>query len=244
MPDLRLCDISSYYQAFTLDGADVDAFLQAQLSRDLTQTEIARAYDTAWCDAKGRVRCLLILWRLGPNTWRALVPRSALKEWTKLSMYVLRAAVRITACDCPTGVVDCRPQTPRTPLPGIPLDARTALVDQREADTLHAAIEPDAQAWLAMRMLSGIAQWPGLAVGAEIPQSLGLRPGQELALQKGCYPGQEIISRVHYRGRPPRRLVTTIGAQVPADAFAQAPLPLCPQWHIAQSLRSASAQTG
>jgi folate-binding protein YgfZ len=90
-----------------------------------------------------------------------------------------------------------------------------------------------------MRMLSGIAQWPGVVAGAEIPQSLGLRNGQELGLHKGCYPGQEIISRVHYRGRPPRRLVTTIGDHAPPDAFAQAALPLYPQWHIAQSLRSA-----
>lgn len=238
MPDLHLCDISSYYQAFTLHGDDVDAFLQAQLSRDLTKAAIGHAYDSVWCDAKGRVRCMLIIWQAQAHEWRALVPNAAVVEWQKLRMYVLRSAVHIDQAPCPLGLLDYSAGNARPELPGIELDTRSRLLEARHKAELDAANTVDAQAWLAMRMLSGVAQWPGLSAGSEIPQSLGLRTGQELALHKGCYPGQEIISRVHYRGRAPRRLVTTIGPQPPADAFAQAPLPLKPGWTVAQSLRS------
>ena len=76
-------------------GADVPAFLHAQLSRAVADLDPDHAPLAAWADARGRVRALFRVCRL-EERWLLLTPRDGANELLKkLRMFVLRAKVEL-----------------------------------------------------------------------------------------------------------------------------------------------------
>ena len=66
------------------------------------------------------------------------------------------------------------------------------------------AISPEE--WLAFRLSRGVARIEEQSVGEYLPQDLNYDLKGYIDFDKGCYTGQEIIARLHYRGKPKRRL--------------------------------------
>lgn len=243
-------DLSRNYFALQVHGPDAGAFLQSQLAADLRSCAHGTAIWTAWVDARGRPRALLHAMHCTHNKWTLLTQSSFADNLQRLQMFVLRAQATITAVDVIQGELGPSPSAPVTgggialgggrvitlAAPGIESGAtRTPADDCTPADGI--------MQWRARSALCGEAQLDAADCATEIPQSLGLTLESGYSLRKGCYPGQEIISRVHYRGRPPRRLVTTIAPAAPADARFVAPLASTGNV-IAQSLRPISREPG
>lgn len=209
--DRPMCiDLSADYCCATIQGPDALSFLQAQFACDVTAIAPLTARWTCWADARGKVRALGHLANLGDDHWRFICARSFAPAMRKLAMFVLRSRVSLQL-DAPVwgGL-------------GLPAQPGAARIDQDRS--LHTAPPTDTAIadrplWQCVAALQGEAQFDAEACADEIPQSLGLGPERGFSLTKGCYPGQEIISRVHYRGRPPRKLITTLAKKAPEDAL-------------------------
>ncbi|HXV05807.1 MAG TPA: glycine cleavage T C-terminal barrel domain-containing protein [Solirubrobacterales bacterium] len=78
------------------------------------------------------------------------------------------------------------------------------------------AVEVDAEAVEVLRIEAGIPRF-GAEMGAEtMPAEAGIVE-RAVSFEKGCYIGQEPVARLHYRGRPNRRL---LGLRLSAPAAA------------------------
>jgi tRNA-modifying protein YgfZ len=85
--------------------------------------------------------------------------------------------------------------------------------DEREA--------ADADELEPLRIEAGAPAWGKELDETVLPAEAGLDE-THVSFTKGCYPGQEPIARLHYRGRPNRRLrVLEVGEAQPGDEIFQ-----------------------
>lgn len=79
------------------EGPDATSFLQGQLSSDVDALAPGAAQWSSYNSAKGRMLGTLLLWRAGPDAFRAWVAADLAEPLRKrLSMFVLRAKVKVT----------------------------------------------------------------------------------------------------------------------------------------------------
>ena len=226
-------------------GADAVAFLNAQLSRNVDAGRPLRATLAGWHDAKGRV--LAVLWALWlGDRWLLLVKGTDAEDLLRrLSMYVLRADVRLrNACEgwravAVVGRTDASEETLFASLGANPCDAaagadgtyairigpRLAYViapcgNLRAIDDLFASGSAETAAIKEIR-LGLVSLVPELA-GRYTAHMLNLDRLGAVSFDKGCYPGQEIIARTQNLGSAKRRLFRYSGPleQVPSVGSA------------------------
>jgi len=86
------------------------------------------------------------------------------------------------------------------------------------ADKLTSAMNAgDVNSWQARQIEQGIGRIEAATVEEFIPQMLNYDLTGHVSFDKGCYTGQEVVARMHYRGKPKRRLyrATMTENQVP-----------------------------
>jgi folate-binding protein YgfZ len=81
----------------------------------------------------------------------------------------------------------------------------------RIAQSMQAAT-PDQ--WQALQIAAGIGRIETATVEEFIPQMLNYDLTDHISFNKGCYTGQEVVARLHYRGKPKRRMYL---AQLPGS---------------------------
>lgn len=90
------------------------------------------------------------------------------------------------------------------------------------AEKLAATMSPgDANSWKAQQIEQGLGRIEAATVEAFIPQMLNYDLTGFVSFDKGCYTGQEVVARMHYRGKPKRRLYRATlneGHPLPAGA--------------------------
>ncbi len=220
-------------------GSDVIAFLQGQLSNDLTQLSATRALLAGYHNPQGRTIALLRLIENGPGDILAILPRELIPAVVaRLGKFILRAKVKLTdesAAWTIRGIsgapeaTDAAPPEPPGPLPqavnevrrtGAALVVRTGeaplrllAVQPRSApDALGALPAAPESAWHAA-MVAGAEPQVFAATSEEfVAQMLNLDVLGAIDFAKGCYTGQEVIARAHYRGRVKRRLQRFVSA--------------------------------
>jgi folate-binding protein YgfZ len=75
------------------------------------------------------------------------------------------------------------------------------------ADRLAEAMtQSDVNNWLGLQIKQGIARIEAATTEEFIPQMLNYDLTGHISFNKGCYTGQEVVARLHYRGKPKRRL--------------------------------------
>lgn len=74
---------------------------------------------------------------------------------------------------------------------------------QQLAQRMDEGTEAD---WQALQIAAGIARIEAGTTGEFIPQMLNYDATGHISFNKGCYTGQEVVARMHYRGKPKRRL--------------------------------------
>ncbi|MCY3732260.1 MAG: hypothetical protein OXF98_13045 [Rhodospirillaceae bacterium] len=218
LPSLRFLEVS---------GADAEAFLNAQLSRNVAGRGSDRAPLSAWHDSKGRVRALLRALR-NAERWLVMAhgsdPHALIRN---LTVFVLRADVQLRDVSAHwhggavLGDLDAW------------LAARGAELGEASGDVLSGDGAFLVRVSRQMAYLAGektratLASELPAADGpqgelAEIraglldlspeladrfsPHMLNLDRLGVLAFDKGCYPGQEVIARVQHLGNLKRRL--------------------------------------
>ena len=208
----------------SVQGADAEAFLQAQTMNDVAALAPGHWHWNGWLTPKGRVIALFALLRLAPDRFLAVLPDMPADAFrTALQRFVFRSKVTLADADVvaaagimPTpAVADAIAGDPAGGLAiGIDRDAGPRalwLLPVGQAAPAEPAVEA---AWRAADIARGVPRLGVAQREAWTPQRLSLERLQAYSLRKGCYPGQEIVARTRYLGRLKQR---TYRLHLPVD---------------------------
>ncbi len=247
-PGVLLCDLSQF-GVLRVSGEDAQTFLQNMLSNDLSLVGSGCAQLSSLNTPKGRMLASMLIWRDASGYFLQL-PRSLGEPIRKkLSMYVLRAKVKVAEVSDEIVMLGLSgaiaSQLLRSQFGDLP-EQPYGYTDFGQAgvlkysDTRFLVIAGTSQAQLLWRtfslqaQLQGSANWDWLNIRAGIPIILPQTQEQfvpqmvnfELLggvnFKKGCYPGQEIVARMQYLGKLKRRMYL---AHLVGTTLQEAPLP-------------------
>ena len=227
-PQVKVLPLESL-GALRMRGRDVVAFLQGQLSSDVTRLGVARWLLAGYHNPQGRVLALMRLFEPAPGEVLALLPRELVTPvMTRLRAFILRSKVELaddSAAWRIEGLIGAEAPPPAAQLPG----AAAAVARLGESFVVRVGAHParwlsvspaaahDAGAfaqceraqpelWQRHAIANGEPQVYAATSGEFLAQMLNLDALGAIAFDKGCYTGQEVIARAHYRGRVKRRL--------------------------------------
>lgn len=218
----------SCLDVFQVSGNDAKDFLHGQLSSDLEALAEGQFQLSSWCNIKGRVIAILLLYRSHDCYYLLLEKELSERVIKRLQMFVLRADVTISPANDQLVRLGIKGKEVHESFQALQQAAGSTgtffTLQLADADprslvlcTVDHAISlwqqlaelatPVASRfWLEHDISSGIP-WPGEAGSEEfLPQSINLDLLAGLSFNKGCYPGQEIISRMHFRGKLKQRM--------------------------------------
>lgn len=213
-------------------GEDATLFLHNLLTNDVKGLTVDGVQRNGLCNAKGRLLATLLIWREGADLMIAVPADLHAVILKKLSLYVLRAKVKLTdASDervllglsgpqFETALTSLAPVSP-PPLKNlrieqgmlIRLDERRVLLalDPLAApriwqNLILAARPVGLSAWHWLEIVAGIPSITSPTYEEFIPQMVNFDLIGGVSFNKGCYPGQEIVARTKYLGRIKRRM--------------------------------------
>jgi len=224
----------SHFGLIGFSGEDAESFLQGQLSCDvrLTKHSAAAVYGS-YCNPKGRMLASFLLWHDKSQYVMQLpaVLQPAIRK--RLSMYVLRAKVKLADMGdtlIRIGVAGSNADTLIGRVLGRIPDRDSGMIHTEKGSVLRLgqdrfelilAPEQGPEVWGRLNEDSvpvGASVWEWLQIKAGIPiilpatqeqfipQMANLDAIGGISFQKGCYPGQEIIARTQYLGKIKRRM--------------------------------------
>ncbi len=228
-----LCNLEQF-GTLRVSGIDSQQFLQNLFSNDIREVNNAQAQPSSFNSAKGRMLATFLIWRDGDD-YLLQLPQMLLESMRKkLSMYVLRAKVKIT--DSSNEIIslglsgdkatEILRQLHNEELPVLGVSHVPSLSTSiiRISDTrfqLNTTLEQAPTLWQLLATEAntvGSAYWDWLNIHAGIPVILPQTQEQfvpqmanldligGINFKKGCYPGQEIVARMHYLGKLKRRM--------------------------------------
>jgi len=236
----------SHFGLLQFSGTDAQAFLQGQLSCDVTGLQLRHAIYGSYNTPKGRMLATFLLWR--DNTGYTMqLPRSLCEPIRRrLSMYVLRSKVNIHDASDEYELLGAVGATAKTHIArlfvDVPANALTMtaiagasllrldaerfliVVDRGHAlsNDLAANLAPvSSETWDWTNIRAGIPYITLATQDQFVPQMTNLDLINGISFAKGCYPGQEIVARMHYLGKLKQRMyfaaVTGEDIPVPGD---------------------------
>jgi len=233
-----------------VSGSEAAEYLQGQLTNDVEALSPGEGQYAALLDRKGHMQADMRVLRTSPEeVWIDTEPEGLEAARRHLEMYKIGREVTVVdvsaeravlslvgprsveiagtaalpedACDAArVGGVACLAVGTAA---GIDLIAKSAeAAALREALSDAGAVEVGPEAAEIMRVEAGVPRF-GAEMSAEtMPAEAGIVE-RAVSFTKGCYIGQEPVARLHYKGRPNRRLR---GLELSAPAAAGASLRL------------------
>ena len=230
--ELVMCDLSQY-ATIKVSGEDALNFLQNMLSSDVREVSPQRTQISSLNSPKGRMLACLLVWRRQDDYFLHLPHSLCSPILKRLSMYVLRAKVKIEdvsaqqiclglngadsegliqrAFGSAPQAVWAVEQHDRASV--IRCDTQRFLIATSEQDVpviwqkLAVSARPvAATCWDWLNIRAGI---PVILPGTQdqfVPQMANLELIGGVSFKKGCYPGQEIVARMQYLGKLKRRM--------------------------------------
>lgn len=230
-----LADLS-HLAVLRAEGAEAQSFLQSQLSNDVKSVSETRAQLSAYCNAKGRMFAVFLIFRSPGDVYYLQLPADIAEPTLKrLRMFILRAKVKLEFADSSFGQIGLSGpnaeatlkatlgKVPRTDYDCISIDEITAIriPGPYARFVLYGPLQRLQPLWSSLSLKAmpvGAGPWSWLDILAGIPMIL---PGTVeefvpqmtnvdlvggVSFSKGCYPGQEIVARMHYLGRLKQRM--------------------------------------
>lgn len=232
-----LADLS-HFGIIHFSGEDAQSFLQGQVSCDVKVINPSATRATAlygsYCNPKGRMLASFLMWHDSSGYIMQLPSALQASIQRRLSMYILRAKVKLTDCSdalvrigtagehAETLVREFLGVVPGSLLevthvqPGsvirLAQDRFELLVPIEQAQTMWEGLSRNAapvgaSCWDWLDIKAGI---PVITLPTQeqfVPQMANLDTIGGISFQKGCYPGQEIVARTQYLGKIKRRMV-------------------------------------
>lgn len=199
-------------------GDEAESFLQNLLTNDLTTLAPNQARLCGLCNPKGRLLALLIVIKIADRFLLLLPEQIQAAIQQRLTMFILRSKVTIqSVSDTLCGAAVYQPSTKSdallasaqiiTDMPGID-GLKLAIFKQQDAEHMASQSLNIAghNAWTLLLIEHGLPQVYQASQEAFTPQQVNLELVGGVSFKKGCYPGQEVVARLHYLGKPSRRL--------------------------------------
>ncbi len=230
-----LADLS-HLAVLCAEGADAHSFLQGQFSNDILLVSETRAQLSAYCNAKGRMFAIFLIFRRPDGAYCLQLPATVAEATLKrLRMFILRAKVKLEFADSGLGRIGLSGPNAeallKNALGNMPVSPYDSVVSDdvivirlpgpHARFELHAPLARLVTLWqtLSAKTLPvGAGPWSWLDIMAGIPvilpgtveefvpQMANLDLVGGVSFTKGCYPGQEIVARMHYLGRLKQRM--------------------------------------
>ena len=218
-----------------ISGADAQAYLQGQLTADVSDVSASVSRCAAWCSPKGRVLALFRLFADPSGGFRVVCERwFAASLLKRLRMFILRADVRIEdagdrlevvgvagvralanrfAAWAGTAEVDGASVLDDVTIARVPGHRPRFLVTgpparietTASARSVDGILRADPGAWRLADICAGVPRISATSSDAFLPQMLNLDRYGAVSFEKGCYVGQEIVARAQHLGRVKRR---------------------------------------
>ena len=224
-----------HYGVIYASGDDARSFIQAQFSNDVNLLDEQHVQFSAYCNPKGRMlaQFLVIPYREG---FLLLLAREILdKTLARLRMFILRSVVTLEDMTDQLVCLGLLGSTLVNTLPAkwsaLPHDDYTSISIEQ---SLFIKIPGPIPRYLVIGELAtataiwqelatnfkisgpGVWHWSDIQAGLPsiwsqtveefVPQMVNLELIGGVSFKKGCYPGQEIVARMHYLGKPKRRM--------------------------------------
>ncbi|MFC3909276.1 YgfZ/GcvT domain-containing protein [Legionella dresdenensis] len=212
----------SYLTIIALEGANAAAFLQGQLTCDVTKVGIDTIRQGLFCNLKGRILAStdVISWQ----GYKLVIPADLAADTHKsLATAAMLSRVSMSQCgDYAIWGLYC-PDKNNISLPELQLpepyclhdngrmccysiadDFYIMAVKKEHSVDLTTNTDTEVRGSLAWHMLQ--LQRPRIEIypstrGLFLPHRLDLHKHNYISFNKGCYKGQEIIARTHYRAK-------------------------------------------
>jgi folate-binding protein YgfZ len=216
-----------------LGGAEAAEYLQGQLTNDVEGLEPGEGRYAALLDRKGHIQADMRVLRLGPEeVWIDTEPVALETARRHLEMYKIGREVELADVTaerailsligpravevagtaalpehaCEEGAVEGAGCIAVGTTEGIDLIAASDDANElREALLGRGAAEVGEAAAEVLRIEAGRPRFGAEMSSATMPAEAGIVE-RAVDFEKGCYIGQEPVARLHYRGRPNRRL--------------------------------------
>jgi folate-binding protein YgfZ len=186
-----------------VSGADAEAFLQGQLSNDISKLDALSLQLSAYCQHQGKI--LALFWVTKNEDSFLLSFPSDLLEVIKprLQMFVIMSDVVIedvTKEHIQVGSIDEPNQE------ALAINDKLSLIITDKKDLNQFNLGP-IEDWGMACVESALPEIFLMTSEKLVPQMLNLDIDEfGVNFSKGCYPGQEVVARLHYLGSAKRRL--------------------------------------
>ncbi|NOQ93275.1 MAG: folate-binding protein [Methylophaga sp.] len=208
----------------SITGEEAQNFLQNLLTNNVNSLAINQSQLSGFCNAKGRLFAIFQLIRR-EGGYQIIIPKTMCTTlMQRLSMYVLRAKVTITNISDITAIIglnsssehavvelkfannvlihDDQEPTSRS-LCIAPIEHATEILNQLDQEQWKLAPQ---EIWDRLEIEAGLATIYPETKEKFTPQQVNLDLVNGVSFNKGCYPGQEVVARLHYLGKPSRRM--------------------------------------
>jgi len=197
---IRMITFLNNRSLIKISGEDSEVFLQSQFSNDVRKIKDNEVQINAYCQHQGKI--IALIWVFIKNKNYYLSFSSDLKEivLSKLNMFKLMSKVEIE--DFSEKVY------------------QFGLINENNNQSFK--INDNLSLLISKELITGVEHnhyWEMACINENlpevylsisekfIPQALNLDLNQiGVSFTKGCYPGQEVVARMHYLGKPKRRL--------------------------------------
>ncbi len=227
-----LCDLGQF-GVIRATGDDTQSFLQSMLSSDVNAVSAAQAQLSSLSTPKGRMLATFLIWQAGGDYFLQLSRLLGPAIQKKLSMYVLRAKVRLSdssneaVCLGLSGpeaaalLQQCFGTAPQEAWQVVQHETATVIHCGSQRFQIATTPQHAPALWASLGKVAhkaGSVCWDWLNIRAGIPV---VTPGTReqfvpqmanfeliggVSFKKGCYPGQEIVARMQYLGKSKRRM--------------------------------------
>ena len=196
-----------------ISGSDASQFLQNLLSNDVMQLSNGQCQLNGFCNPKGRLMASFLLIRQ-QDAYLLLLPDDQISFVAqRLSMFKLRSQVSVEDCSEEYRAIYLDADTTGS---GIPLPwhnasslivSETAQLAEKLNDLEANGCQNAGPAKFSQDLLSlGIPVIKAATREQFTPQQINFEVVGGVSFKKGCYPGQEVVARLHYLGKPNRRM--------------------------------------
>ena len=183
-----------------ISGEDSQSFLQSQFTNDIDSISSEEIQINAYCQHQGKIMALLWVFTKNGNFYLSFPQELTEIVISKLSMFKLMSKVTIE---------DISLQINQYGLIDEKLDGSMKLRNNLSLYTSREILESnfDSNLWEKACIDNNLPDIHLKTSEQFIPQALNLDIDEiGISFTKGCYPGQEVVARMHYLGKPKRRL--------------------------------------
>lgn len=186
-----------------LSGSENEAFLQAQLSNDISKLDDSSVQLNAYCQHQGKILALFWVIRAGDNFLLSFPIDLLDSIKARLQMFVLMADVKIT--DVTRQYLQMG-QIGKSQKDSFAINEQLSLIlaDPKSLSKFELTSQ---DYWDKACIESFLPEINSTTTETFVPQLLNLDINEiGVNFSKGCFPGQEVVARLHYLGKVKRRL--------------------------------------